>query len=237
MSARHSDLRTGPRAWRGLLGGKFMMRAGPLFALAALLVSPAAAAHESYVVDHNGSHLVAVVGSAGILSIFGHPHAVIATDGEASICYAAPHAAATSVSFSVPTRSLLIDTPRALRIAKLGPLPPGVDRRELQEAMLSERFLWAERHPRLSFESTRVQQVNADTLWLEGRFSMRGITRPVAFPVRVQANGESMRLSGEITVRQTDFGMKPESIAGVVRVADAVDVRFLILARGEGEGC
>jgi polyisoprenoid-binding protein YceI len=212
-----------------------MPRAALTLAAVALLASSPAGAQESYVVDHERSYLVAVIGSSGILAALGSPHAVIATAGSARICLTHGDLSSSSVRFSVPTQSLQIDTPQALRIAKLA--PPRADRRDLQEKMLSQRFLWADRHPRMSFETTRVRQVDADTLWLEGHFTMRGITRHVAFPMRVQPNGESVHLSGEVTVKQSDFGMETDSIAGFVRVADAVGVRFLILARGQGSDC
>ena len=35
--------------------------------------------------------------------------------------------------------------------------------------------------------------------------------------------------SGELTFRQSDYGIEPESIAGVVKVADPVAIRFDIV--------
>jgi hypothetical protein len=51
-------------------------------------------------------------------------------------------------------------------------------------------------------------------------------------PVRVaRLESGGFRFSGEFAVRQIDFGIQPESIAGVVKVADPVTIRFDVIAR------
>lgn len=210
----------------------------PVALVATLLVAPGASAQTGYHVDHERSYLLAVVGVAGVLSNLAHEHAVLATDGDAQICFAPDDVERSHVRFSVPTEGLRIDTPRARSLAGLDPSWPDDDtRRELQQKMLSERFLAAARHDRLAFTSRKVSG-SADELWLEGDLTIRGRTNRVSFPVEVRRIDDGLYLRGGMTVRQTDFGMEPESIAGVVKVADAVEVRFEILARpGDDGGC
>lgn len=209
----------------------------PTLALCALLLAAGSAGtQEPYRVDHERSYLLAVVGVAGVLSNLAHEHAVLATDGDAEICFAPDDVRRSHVRFSVPTESLRIDTPRARELAGLDPSWPDDDTRaDLQRKMLSERFLAADRHDTLAFESRKVSG-SADELWLEGDLTLRGRTNRVAFPVQVTRGEDGLHLRGGMTVKQTDFGMEPESIAGVVKVADAVEVRFEILARPEDGG-
>lgn len=209
----------------------------PLALLATLMLATSAGSQTSYRVDHDRSYILAVVGVAGVLSSLAHEHAVLATDGDAEICFAPEDSDRSRVRFSVPTESLRIDTPRAREIAGLDPSWPSDDtREELQEKMLSDRFLAADRFDTMSFTSRKVSG-DDDELWLEGDFTLRGKTKRVAFPVQVTRGEDGLHLRGGLTVKQTDFGMEPESIAGVVKVADAVEVRFEILARPGGEDC
>jgi polyisoprenoid-binding protein YceI len=61
---------------------------------------------------------------------------------------------------------------------------------------------------------------------------LRGGAREITVPVRVaRLESGAFRFSGEFDVRQTDFGIQPESIAGVVKVADPVTIRFDVIAR------
>lgn len=203
----------------------------------ALLTARSAGSQTSYHVEHERSYLLAVVGVAGVLSSLAHEHAVLATEGDAEICFSPEDVERSHVRFTVPTDSLRIDTPRARELAGLDPSwPNDKTRADLQEKMLSERFLAAERYDTMSFTSRKVSG-SADELWLEGDFTLRGRTNRVAFPVQVTRGDDGLHLRGGLTVKQTDFGMEPESIAGVVKVADAVEVRFEILARPDGEGC
>lgn len=193
----------------------------------------------SYVVDHESSYLLAVVGVAGVLSSFAEEHAVLATAGSAEICLADDDLSGARVTFSVPTRSLRIDTQRARDLAGLKSATPDEDtRRELQQKMVSDRFLAVDRYDTLAFASRSVSISGGGDLWIEGDLTLRGRTNRVAFPVQLERlDDDALYLRGGVTVKQTDFGMEPESIAGVVKVADAVDVRFEILARPDEGDC
>lgn len=47
-------------------------------------------------------------------------------------------------------------------------------------------------------------------------------------------SAEEYAFSGELQIRQTDYAIEPESVAGVVSLADAVTIRFRIAARLPG---
>ncbi len=57
---------------------------------------------------------------------------------------------------------------------------------------------------------------------------------PVAF---TQLDTGSFRFSGTFTARQTNYGIKPESVAGVVKVKDKVSIRFEIHAQVAANPC
>jgi hypothetical protein len=45
------------------------------------------------------------------------------------------------------------------------------------------------------------------------------------------------RLSGEFRVKQSEFGITPVSIAGVVKVKDEIEIRFEIFASLTSDAC
>lgn len=56
---------------------------------------------------------------------------------------------------------------------------------------------------------------------------MHGHDHTVTVPVQVSFEQDGLRFSGQFTIRQTDFGMEPESVAlGSVHVKDEVQIRF-----------
>jgi polyisoprenoid-binding protein YceI len=71
------------------------------------------------------------------------------------------------------------------------------------------------------FRSTRVR-ADGDRLEVEGELSLAGATQPIAFDLRVGADGS---LAGTAVVTQTRWGMKPYSaLFGALKVLDDVEV-------------
>jgi polyisoprenoid-binding protein YceI len=101
--------------------------------------------------------------------------------------------------------------------------------------MLGPRFLDAAQFPEIVFESQAVQSAGEGMLRVRGSLTLHGQTRPVPTVVWIaRPDAASYRFSGEVMIKQTDYGVKPESIAGVVDVADAVVIRFDVTARPAG---
>jgi polyisoprenoid-binding protein YceI len=60
--------------------------------------------------------------------------------------------------------------------------------------------------------------------------TIRNQERAVELPAIVQQRGrDEFWLAGMLRVRQSDFGIRPESIGGVVKVADVVDIHVGLL--------
>lgn len=77
----------------------------------------------------------------------------------------------------------------------------------------------------ITFRSTRVQQgSDGGGLRVEGDLTLLGTSRPIAFDLPVGGDGT---LGAAVTVRQTDWGIKPYStLFGALKVADEVEVRI-----------
>jgi polyisoprenoid-binding protein YceI len=60
----------------------------------------------------------------------------------------------------------------------------------------------------------------------------------VSVPVRRERRPDGvLSFSGEVRVKQSDYGIKPESVGGVVNVKDEVVIRFQFAARRTDRAC
>jgi polyisoprenoid-binding protein YceI len=189
-------------------------------------------------VDKSRSHIIAVTFRSGLLGFLGHEHALLATEWSTDICYAPDEIRQSSVQITVPTESLRIDSERAREIANLGPGPSEEEIEEIQVSMLSAENLAADQHPQLTFEASSVSLKSENEIILEGPITLRGQTRTVRFPVTIsRPSGDEVTFSGQFEMLQTDFGIDPESVAGVVNVADNVDIVFEIVGEVTDMAC
>ena len=193
---------------------------------------------QQYQFDAAQSQLHAVTHRRGILAgVFGHEHAIVPSSWSGKFCWApdAPHNGNGSVN--IDARSLVIDSDEGRKQAGLGGGPSPGQVRNLQTKLLDDQHLAVERHPEILLDITSVNNVDGDRLDVKGRLTLKGITRDVAFPLRIIPAGTNLQLSGTLTIRQREFGIKPESIAGVVKVADPVDIKFRLVGVPTGGSC
>jgi polyisoprenoid-binding protein YceI len=73
----------------------------------------------------------------------------------------------------------------------------------------------------ISFRSTGIESAGDGKFTVNGELTIAGSTRPVRLDLT--QNGD--RVSGRVTIRQTDFGIKPFSaMLGALKVSDSVDI-------------
>ncbi|ORV18469.1 YceI family protein [Mycobacterium celatum] len=88
------------------------------------------------------------------------------------------------------------------------------------------RSLGAERFPQINFAAEDIAK-SADGYRLTGPLQIRGKTRKQVIDLGTTDLGESWQMSARVTVRQSDFGVKPYSLLmGSLKVADEVTVSF-----------
>lgn len=185
----------------------------------------------SYALDQERSSLVVVVHRAGLLSFLGHEHAIVPEEWRADLCLAEPVPRSAHGNVVIQSRSLLIDTDSARALAGLGGGPGEDDLAELQENMLDAEHLDALSYPEIVIRVDSVATESAGELVGFGGFTLRGITREISVPLRLEVpNDGTTRLSGTLRIQQRDFGIEPESKAGLVKVSNDVDLHFLLVA-------
>lgn len=113
------------------------------------------------------------------------------------------------------------------------------------EHLRADDFFAAERHPTITFRSTRVEPAGADTMKVTGDLQINGVTRQVALDVSFNGRGVSP-FGGELVaytattkINRKDFGLNWNAAleAGGVLVGDDVKITMDIEAlRAPGDG-
>ncbi len=109
------------------------------------------------------------------------------------------------------------------------------DRREIERTTRNE-VLEVSRFPEIVFEASHpsMSKGGEGHYWanLTGKLTLHGITQPQQITAQVSVTDSELRASGEVTVRQSSFGIKPVSVAGgTLKIKDDVKVTFDFVAR------
>jgi polyisoprenoid-binding protein YceI len=104
--------------------------------------------------------------------------------------------------------------------------------------MLASQNLAAEEHPDIQFRSTSVESSNEQSFLLRGSLTIRGGPQTVSLPVSFKPlGGQSYHFLGQFPVKQSSYGIKPESVGGVVNVKDEVMIFLDIYATPTAKTC
>jgi polyisoprenoid-binding protein YceI len=165
---------------------------------------------EEHAINAQQSRLIVHAYKSGLFSGFAHDHEI-----EAPISHG-------NVDLKNRRVELEFDVSR---MKVLDPKESAEKRTEIQNTMLSDKVLDATQYPKIRFVSRVVKQTSDGAYEVEGDLSLHGTSRPVSFPVKVKDG----IFSGKVPVTQTQFGIKPVSIAGgTVKVKDVVDIEFQV---------
>ena len=196
-----------------------------------LLILPvrAALAGEPRVFEINAarSTLRVEVSRAGFLKTFGHDHVIAVKEFSGRIQVDPEKPESSSVTLRVAAPSL--------RVADEG--ISDEDRAEVQSTMLGDKVLDVAQFPDIAFTSTGFTRgENSGDAWnltLAGMLSLHGVEKAVTFPLVLKITGTDLEATGEVPLRQTDYGIKPVTAGGgLVKVKDVLRIRFAIHALG-----
>jgi polyisoprenoid-binding protein YceI len=178
-----------------------------------------------YVIDSHGSTFVAQVFASGLLSSFGHSPKIAIRDFEGDLSFTL-----TGLTLEGARLEIRIQPESLVVTDDIGEK----DRQEIHRKM-REEALETDRFPEVLYECSRVSASGSgDRYWvaLNGHLTLHGATRPLPISARVIMNGNSLRATGEFSVRQKEFGIMPvTAAAGAIRIKDDVKCTFDIVAR------
>ena len=172
---------------------------------------------------HNSTH---AIGKSGAFSFAaGHTHEVVASG----------IAGAISVDPADPVRSTGQVTIEASALKVSGEREPADDVPKVQATMVGPQVLNVEQYPTITFVITSIaintnQETRLDGV-VTGRLTLRDVTRSITVPITARLEGQTLIAAGRFALKQTDYGIKPVSVGGVVSVKDTVNISFDIVAR------
>ena len=204
----------------------FLGRLLLLSTVVACVVGLAAQTTERFAIDPATSTITLQAGKSGVFSFAGHDHEIVApvSDGEITLDRQDISRSRISIRFDA----------KALKVTGKG--EPAGDVAEVQQVMLSDRVLDVQKYAVISFASRTMSVTKRSgdriTVQVAGDLTLHGVTRPLTLPVDVQLAAGQIRADGKAVVRQSEFGIEPvKAGGGTVRVKDAVEVSFSVVAR------
>jgi polyisoprenoid-binding protein YceI len=183
---------------------------------------------ERYAVDAKASNFVVQAFSSGLLSAFGHNPRIAIRDieGEASFADASGiQNARLHLSIRADSLEVIDDI-------------SDKDREQIQREMY-ESVLETDRFPQIEYDCSHISVTGGtgDRYWiaLNGDLSLHGVTRTLPVTTRLELNGQSLRASGQFSLKQSDFEIKLVTVAaGAIRLKDELKFNFDIVARKSG---
>jgi polyisoprenoid-binding protein YceI len=109
------------------------------------------------------------------------------------------------------------------------------DRREIESVMKNE-VLEIEKYPEISFDAlapVTVSKIDGSlySATLNGNLNLHGVTRGECILARIVSMGEMLRASGDFTLQQSNYRIKPVSVAGgALKVKDELKFSFEMVA-------
>jgi polyisoprenoid-binding protein YceI len=177
-----------------------------------------------YVIDARASRFAVQAFATGILSVMGHnPKIGIRTfSGEVDFNVEAAQASGFRLSMKSSSLGVLDDI-------------SDKDRRDI-EKMMNEQVLEPAKYPDIVYEAPNVDVTRLETALysatLVGTLSFHGVTHNQTVSARIASFDEMIRASGEFSLNQSDYGIKPISVAGgALKVKDELKFSFEMIAR------
>ncbi len=180
-----------------------------------------------YKLDAGQSQFTAQAFATGLLAGFGHNPIIGIRDfsGEARFSPDALNDASLRLAINARSLTVLDDVKEK-------------DRQEIEQTMLND-VLETPQYPEIVFQSAQVTA----TRIVEGRYKARiigdltlhGVTRPGLWILAQFTVGEdTLRARGDFTLRQTDYKIKPVSVAaGALKLKDELKFTFDLVGRRE----
>lgn len=165
--------------------------------------------------------------ATGLLSAFGHDPLIVIRDFSGEVELIPRTLAQASMRMNINTVALAV-----------GDNVKEKDRPEIERVM-HEEVLETSIHPEIVFQSTNVHtsriRIGLYRARITGQLTMHGTTQQnLWIHAEVSVDEERLRAQGEFTLKQSDFKIKPVSVAGgAMKVKDELKFSFDITAIGD----
>jgi polyisoprenoid-binding protein YceI len=180
-----------------------------------------------YVVDTKASRFTVQAFATGMLSAMGHNPIIGIRDFSGAVDFSAETLQGSEFRLSIKADSLSVQDDISDK-----------DRREI-ERMMNEQLLETAKYPEIVYQAPAIWITKqGDSLFyavLNGDLTLHGVTCKQSVTARIAVFGTMVRASGEFTVSQAAYQIKPVSIAGgALKLKDELKLSFEMVAREQG---
>jgi polyisoprenoid-binding protein YceI len=109
---------------------------------------------------------------------------------------------------------------------------------ERRDNAIRNRWLESSRFPNAVFTPTSIQGLPDNhrdgrevAVEIAGNLKIRDVTKPVTFASTVKLDGPTLIVTGNTTIKMTDFGFNPPSILGILKAENETKLEFRLLAK------
>ncbi len=178
----------------------------------------------TYIIEPRGSTFTVKAFATGLLSMFGHSPTIAIPSFEGEATLNPDVLEQSSLHMVIHSSSLTVTDDISNK-----------DRDEINRAMHDD-VLESDNFPDIVFECSRVSasKTGEGLHWvaLNGELTLHGVTRNQSVSARVSVNGQSLRATGEFSVRMSDYEIRPVSaVGGTVKLKDELKLSFAVNAR------
>ena len=178
---------------------------------------------QRYRIDVPRSRFIVNTTTSGVSSMFGHDHRIEVKSYEGAVTLLAGNVRNATLELTVSADGL-----RAVE-EKHEDITAEID------SALHDHVLDVGAFPVITFSGRATAASRRDDgafdVTLRGDLRLHGVRRRVTVPLRLAFKDDTMRASGKLSLRQTDYNIVPFSFAGgTVTVADRVTLSFDIVA-------
>jgi polyisoprenoid-binding protein YceI len=177
-----------------------------------------------YGIDTRASTFKVRAFATGLLSAFGHSPNIAIRDFSGEARFHPETLDLASLQIRIPAASLTVADDISDK-----------DRREMERQM-REEVLEVSKYPEVVYDCQRASIAGANSspldVTLHGELILHGVSQPQPVSARVFLLGDSLRASGQFSVLQSAYGIKPvTAVGGAIKLKDELKFTFDILAR------
>lgn len=187
-------------------------------------IEAATATLTHFVVDAGSSRFSVQAFATGFLSAMGHNPVIGIRTFSGEVNFSSESLQASGLKLAIQAGSLGVQDDISDK-----------DRREI-EKLMNEQILEPAKYPEIAYEAAQVAVTRlGDALYslsANGNLSFHGVSRGQPVTARVAVFGDMLRASGDFTLDQSDYRIKPISVAGgALKVKDELKFSFELVAR------
>jgi polyisoprenoid-binding protein YceI len=179
-----------------------------------------------FVVDAKASKFTVQAYATGILSVMGHNPTIAISRFTGAVDFNREDLTGKGLSLTMDAASLYVQDDVSDK-----------DRREM-ERIMNEQILEVSTYPTILYEASEFKITRLEeSLFLaalSGTLKFRGVTHNQPVSARIALFGDMLRASGDFTLKQSDYRVKPVVVAGgALKLKDDLRFSFEIVARAQ----